>query len=328
MGRSRDLRWRVRQGERPDSEFSLLLPRRPPLGVDRYLPVPADNPLTAEKVSLGRTLFFDRRLSGDGTLSCASCHEPRRAFTDGRSVAQSIGGVRGRRNSPTLVNRAWGGSFLLDGRARSLEDLALRPILDPTELGATADTVLSLARSTYRSRFRTAFDAEPALELIARALASYLRTIVDGNSAFDRFAAGNDSALTASARRGLTLFNGKAGCGQCHSGTNLTDEQFHNTGIAWRPGGLTDEGRAGVTHAAADRGAFKTPTLREISRTAPYMHDGSLMSLPQVIDYYDTGGAKNPFLAPELRPLHLSPLEKADLVAFLNSLAGRIQEGK
>ena len=138
-------------------------------------------------------------------------------------MAHGIGGARGRRNSPTLVNRAWGSSFFFDGRARSLEDLALRPVLDPTELGSTADAVLSLARSSYGSRFRTAFDAEPSLELIARALASYLRTIVDGDSAFDRFAEGRESALTSSARRGLTLFHGKAGCGQCHSGPNLSD---------------------------------------------------------------------------------------------------------
>lgn len=195
-------------------------------------------------------------------------------------------------------------------------------------MGSTADAVLSLARSSYGSRFRTAFDAEPSLELIAKALASYLRTIVDGDSAFDRFAAGSDSALTTSARRGLTLFHGKAGCGLCHSGPNLTDEDFHNTGIAWRTGVLTDPGRGGLTSGPADRGAFKTPTLREISRTAPYMHDGSLMSLPQVIEYYDTGGAKNPSLDPKLRALHLSPMEKADLAAFLNSLTGRIQNGR
>ena len=299
-----------------------------PLGVELHRPVPSGNRLTPAKIALGRRLFFDRRLSRDATLSCASCHEPQRAFTDGRAVAQGIGGARGRRNSPTLVNRAWGSSFFFDGRARSLEDLALQPILDPTELGSTADAVLSFARASYRSRFRAAFDAEPSLELIAKALASYLRTIVDGDSAFDRFAAGNDSALTTSARRGRTLFNGKAGCGQCHSGTNLTDDEFHNTGVAWRTGVLTDEGRAGVTSAPADRGAFKTPTLREISRTAPYMHDGSLATLPQVIEYYDTGGEKNPSLDPKLRPLHLSPLEKADLAAFLTSLTGRIQEGQ
>ena len=302
--------------------------RRVPLGVELYRPVPSDNRLTPAKIALGRRLFFDRRLSRDGTHSCASCHEPRRAFTDGRSVAHGIGGTRGRRNSPTLVNRAWGRTFFFDGRARSLEDLALRPILDPTELGSTADAVLSLAKSRYRSQFRTAFDAEPSLELIAKALASYLRTIVDGNSAFDRFAAGNDSALTTSARRGHTLFNGKAGCGQCHSGTNFTDDEFHNTGVAWRTGVLTDEGRAGVTTAPADRGAFKTPTLREISRTGPYMHDGSLATLHDVIEYYDGGGVENPALDSKIRALKLSPTEKADLAAFLTSLTGQIQEGR
>jgi cytochrome c peroxidase len=195
-------------------------------------------------------------------------------------------------------------------------------------LGSTADAVLSLARSSYRSKFRAAFDAEPSLEFIAKALASYLRTIVAGNSAFDRSATGNDSALTKSARRGLTLFNGKAGCGQCHSGPNLTDEEFHNTGIAWRTGIPSDEGRAEVTGASADRGAFKTPTLREIWRTAPYMHDGSLATLNDVIEYYDGGGVKNPRLDPKLSALQLSPLEKADLAAFLKSLTGQIQSGR
>jgi cytochrome c peroxidase len=301
---------------------------RVPLGVELYRPVPTDNRLTPARIALGRRLFFDRRLSRDGSLSCAFCHEPQRAFTDGRAVPQGVGGARGRRNSPTLVNRAWGSSFFFDGRARSLEDLALQPILDPAELGSTADAVLSLGRSRYRSGFRAAFDAEPSLDLIAKALASYLRTIVGGNSAFDRFAAGNDSALTTAARRGRRLFSGKAGCGQCHAGINLTDEEFHNTGVAWRTGVLTDQGRAGVTGAPADRGAFKTPTLREISRTAPYMHDGSLGTLNDVIEYYDGGGAKNPTLDPKLRALQLSPPEKADLAAFLASLTGRIQEGR
>ncbi len=303
-----------------------------PLGVDLYRPVPDDNRLTAAKISLGRRLFFDRRLSRDGSLSCAGCHDPKRAFTDGRMVAQGAGGALGSRNTPIIVNRAWGESLFLDGRAATLEELALQPVLNPKELGMNADAILSLARNSYRSRFRAAFHSEPSLELVARALASYLRTIVDGDSPFDRYAAGarsgNSSALSESARRGLALFQGKAGCGQCHSGPNLSDEQFHNTGVAWRTGVLTDEGRAGVTHAPADRGAFKTPTLREISRTAPYMHDGSLATLNQVIDYYDDGGAKNPTLDPKLRALHLSPVEKQDLLAFLNSLTGRIQDGR
>ena len=183
----------------------------------------------------------------------------------------------------------------------------------------TADAILSLMRTSYRSRFRAAFGSEPSLDLTANALAAYLRTIVDGDSPFDRYAAGDASALSESARRGLVLFQEKAGCGQCHSGPNLTDEQFHNTGVAWRTGVLTDEGHGG--------GAFKTPTLREISLTAPYMHDGSISTLAQVIDYYDSGGQENPSLDSSLRPLHLSPAEKQDIQAFLTSLDGHIREG-
>jgi cytochrome c peroxidase len=302
---------------------------RLPLGLELYRPVPTDNRLTPAKVALGRQLFFDRRLSRDGSLSCAGCHDPKRALTDGRVVAQGVGGAVGTRNTPIIVNRAWGEGFFVDGRAASLEKLALEPFLNPVELGMRPESLLSVVQAQYPRQFRSTFGAEPSLELVARALASYLRTIVAGDSPYDRYVAGDRSALSESAQRGLTLFHGKAGCGQCHAGPNLTDEEFfHNTGIAWRTGVVTDEGRAAVTGAPADRGAFKTPTLREISRTAPYMHDGSLISLREVIEYYDTGGAKNPSLDPKLRPLHLSATEKSDLAAFLNSLTGQIQEGR
>jgi cytochrome c peroxidase len=299
---------------------------RLPLGLELYRPIPSNNPLTPAKIALGRRLFVDRRLSRDGSLSCAGCHDPIRAFTDGRVVAQGVGGAVGNRNTPTIVNRAWGGAFFLDGRASTLEQLALQPVLNPKELGMTPEALLSLIQTRYRSQFRSTFGAEPSLELAARAVASYLRTIVDGDSPFDRYAAGDDSALSESARRGLALFQGKAGCGQCHAGPNLSDEEFHNTGVAWRSGTLTDEGRFAVTHAAADRGAFKTPTLREISRTAPYMHDGSFSTLADVIQYYDSGGQKNPVLDPKLRPLHLTPAEKRDILGFLGALEGRIQK--
>jgi cytochrome c peroxidase len=299
---------------------------RLPLGLDLYRPVPSDNRLTAAKVALGRRLFFDRRLSRDGSLSCAGCHNPKRALTDGRVVAQGVGGAMGNRNTPIIVNRAWGGSFFLDGRAASLEQLALQPVLNPRELGMSPEAVLSLLRVQYRPQFRSTFDAEPSLQLAAFALASYLRTIVDGDSPFDRYAAGDRSALSASARRGLALFQGKAGCGQCHAGPNLTDEEFHNTGVAWRTSTLTDEGRFAVTHSPADRGAFKTPTLREISRTAPYMHDGSFSTLAEVIEYYNSGGKKNSALDPKLRPLHLTTAEKGDILAFLGALEGRVQQ--
>jgi cytochrome c peroxidase len=299
---------------------------RLPLGLDLYRPVPNDNRLTPAKIALGRRLFFDRRLSRDGSLSCAGCHDPKRALTDGRVVAQGVGGAMGNRNTPIIVNRAWGDGFFFDGRAATLEQLALQPFLNPAELGMSPESLLSVIQARYKRQFRSTFDAEPSLDLAARALASYLRTIVDGDSPYDRYAAGDLSALSESARRGFALFRGKAGCGQCHATPNLTDEEFHNTGVAWRTGTLIDEGRFAVTHAAADRGAFKTPTLREISRTAPYMHDGSFSTLADVVEYYDSGGQKNPTLDPKLRPLHLTAEEKRDILAFLGALEGRIQK--
>jgi cytochrome c peroxidase len=302
---------------------------RPPLGLDLYRPVPETNPLTPEKIALGRQLFHDRQLSNDGSLSCAGCHDPSRAFTDGRATAHGVGGAVGSRNVPALLNRAWGVNYFWDGRATTLEQQALEPILNPRELAMTPDAVLALLRSTrYRRKFIEAFGEEPTLLDAARALASYVRTIEAGDAPYDRYLAGDRAALGNSARRGFALFTGKAGCSSCHSGPVLTDEKFHNTGVAWRTGRLTDEGRERVTHDVADRGAFKTPTLREILRTAPYMHDGSFRTLDEVIDYYDAGGAKNPGLDARLRPLHLTFDEKHDLREFLHSLSGVIRDGR
>jgi len=309
---------------------------RPPLGLDLYRPAPEDNPLTTAKVALGRQLFFDKQLSRDGSLSCAGCHDPRRAFTDGRVLATGVGGMQGRRNAPTLVNRAWGEAFFWDGRAVTLEQQALEPILNPRELAMTPQAVVVLARSTqYRPRFQRAFGSDPSLFDVARALASYVRTIQSGDAPYDRYLAGDRNALSTAARRGFTLFVGKAGCSNCHSGPLLTDELFHNTGVAWRSGitseGLqapADEGRWNVTHANADRGAFKTPTLRQIARTAPYMHNGSFARLEDVIDYYDRGGEKNPVMDFRVRPLHLTPREKRDVLAFLDALSGTVREGQ
>jgi cytochrome c peroxidase len=320
---------------------------RLPLGLDLYRPVPESNPLTPEKIALGRRLFHDRRLSRDGSLSCASCHDPRRAFTDGRVVAIGVGGARGRRNVPAIVNRAWGASFFWDGRAATLEQQALEPILNPRELASSSAAVVALARSRpYRADFRAAFGADPELEQVARALASYVRTIVSGEAPYDRYMAGDRAALSEAARYGFALFTGKAGCSSCHTGPTFTDEQFHNTGVAWRgpstastnsrqavartsgqEAGPRDLGRASVTGAYDDRGAFKTPTLRELTRTAPYMHDGSFATLDEVIEFYDRGGAQNPGLDVKLRPLHLTPADRKNLLAFLQSLTGRVRDG-
>jgi cytochrome c peroxidase len=282
---------------------------RPPLGLDAYMPVPEANPLTRAKVELGKKLFFDGRLSADGTISCASCHRPERAFSDGRPIAEGIGGRRGTRRAPRLVNRGYGKSFFWDGRAASLEEQVLQPIGNPVEMGsspANAARRAGLSQNELRD-----------------ALASYVRTIVSGDSAYDRYLAGDAAALNEAGKLGLRLFTGKAGCSSCHLGPNLTDEKFHNTGAGERP----DPGRGAVTGREEDHGKFKTPTLREAARTPPYMHDGSLATLDDVIDFYDKGGRASPQLDPEIRPLHLSAEEKAALKAFLASLDGKVRDG-
>lgn len=300
-----------------------------PRGLDRYRPSPFDNALTAEKISLGRRLFFDRRLSNSGKLSCAGCHDPSRSFSSAAKGVSEVDAALVRRDIPAIFNRAWGESFFWDGRVTTLEEQVIQPILNPRELGMTPDRVLALVRSAdYRSRFVEAFGVEPQLPHVARALATYVRTIVSGDSPYDRFVAGASSALSEEARRGLVLFNSKGGCTGCHRGPNFTDEQFHNTGVAWRTGTLTDEGRARVTHRDEDRGAFKTPTLRQVALTAPYMHDGSFQTLEDVIDHYDSGGVRAPGLDPRIHALKLQGAEKRDLAAFLRALTGKVSEAR
>jgi len=262
-----------------------------PLGLDLYMPVPEDNPLTAERVALGRRLFHDPRLSRDGTIACTTCHDPARAFADGRSVAVGVSRRQGRRNVPTLVNRAWGRLFFWDGRVRTLEEQVLRPIEDPNEMDLPArDAAARVDISTSE---------------LSQALASYVRSIMSGNSPYDRFIAGDRNALNDEQQAGLQIFRGKGNCTRCHVGPTFTDESLHNTGVAWHDGRLADEG--------AGEGTFKTPTLREVVRTAPYMHDGSLNTLQQVVEFYDHGGNKNPALAPELRPLRVTDGETREL---------------
>jgi cytochrome c peroxidase len=293
------------------------------------MPVPEENPLLPARVALGRALFFDRRLSADESLACATCHNPERAFADGRRVSVGVNGAMGHRNAPTLVNRGFGASHFWDGRASGLEAQVLEPIQNPRELGGPLDAAVArLDRdSNYREAFLTAFGGPVSAVHLAQALASYVRTILAGGAPLDRFLAGDHDALTPDAQEGLRVFRGRANCTACHLGPTLTDEQFHNTGVAWGDGRLVDEGRASVTGRDRDRGAFKTPTLREVARTAPYMHDGSLATLEDVIDFYDRGGTPNPSLDPEIRPLKLTPSEKRALLAFLQSLSGIVCEG-
>lgn len=275
-----------------------------PLGLDLYMPVPEDNPLAPEKIALGRELFFDKRLSRDGSVSCASCHDPELAFSDGRAVAVGAFGRQGRRNAPALINRGYGKLFFWDGRVTTLEEQVLKPIQDPNEMDMT------LPEAAARVGL--------AVDEISRALASFVRSILSGDSPYDRFISGDRAALSAEQQAGMQIFRGKGNCTACHVGPNFSDERLHNTGVA-----LLKDGRDGkLPDHGAGQGNFKTPTLREVARTAPYMHDGSLATLEEVVEFYSEGGRANPGLDPEIRPLHLSSAEKQNLLAFLRCLNG------
>lgn len=288
----------------------------PPLGLDRFMPAPESNPLTLEKVALGRELFFDQRLSRDRSLACASCHDPAHGFTDARPVAIGVFGRRGSRRVPSLLNRGYGASFFWDGRVRTLEEQVLQPIVNPLEM----DLPLEEAVARLRPKVDT-------IEELSHALASYVRTILTGDSAYDRYLAGDRAALSSLELEGLRLFRGKANCAACHLGPNLTDELFHNTGIGFRDGAFADPGRFEVTRNSRDLGAFKTPTLRGVAARAPYMHDGSLATLEDVIEHYDRGGIANPNLDEDIRPLRLTAEEKRALTAFLRALTGPVRHG-
>ena len=279
-----------------------------PLGLDSYLPTPDDNPMDSDRAAAGRRLFFDNELSRDRTVSCATCHDPKHAFADQKPLAVGLAGRKGKRRAPTILNRGYGKSFFWDGRVATLEDQVLKPISHPDEMD------LSLADASARVRMDQ--------REMARSLATYVRTILAGNSPYDRYVQGDRSALTPVQIAGLRLFRGKAGCTGCHVGPNLTDERFHNTGLSGN-----DEGRFAVTAKPEDRGAFKTPTLREAAIRAPYMHDGSLATLEDVVDHYDKGGKETTNLDPEIRRLNLAPEQKRALVEFLRALSGTVREG-
>jgi cytochrome c peroxidase len=292
-----------------------------PLGLELFMHVPDTTPITRERVLLGERLFLDPLLSGDGTVSCASCHRPDRAFADTVPVSGGTSGRHARRNTPTLLNVVWREVLMWDGRTSSLEHQVLQPIADPDEMGNTVNGAVTAlrARTDYRRMFRQAFGRDVSAETLSLALAAYLRTLRSGDAEFDRWRHGVAAALTEEARRGFALFVGRARCSACHAGPNFTDGEFHNTGVA---AGSGDPGRYAVTGKREHLGAFRTPTLRDIVRTAPYMHDGSLTTLEDVIDFYNVGRRVHPQLDPLVRPLHLSAGDRAALLAFLHTLTG------
>jgi len=297
-------------------------PPKVPLGL-QPITWPKDNPYSAEKVALGKLLYFDKRISADGTVSCATCHDPKFGFTDGAPVSTGIRGQKGGRSAPTVINRAWSLAQFWDGRAPTLEAQAIGPMANPIEMGNThavvVRTIAGLAG--YRPLFKAAFgDDDVSLDRIAKAIATFERTVMSGNSPYDRWKAGQANAMAPAAIRGYHVFQ-KAQCDACHEGANFTSNMYSNIGIGIdKP--QPDLGRYEITKKDEDWGAFKTPTLREVEHTGPYMHDGSLKTLEEVVDYYDKGETPNKNLDSHIKKQNLRAEEKSDLVAFLKSLSG------
>lgn len=310
--------------------------------------IPQDNPLTRAKVELGRLLYFDTRLSRDNTLSCASCHDPAIGWAQNTPFAEGINGQFGNRNSPTAMNRAYGKTQFWDGRAASLEEQSLGPIENPVEMGFTVQETLERLKASegYKLFFDKVFDGQFTPENLAKAIASFERLVLTGGSKYDyqvqaqaakalspdeieeldpevkervkkQLADAEAHALSESAERGMKLYFGdKAQCSLCHVGNNLSDELFYNIGVGMDKEDF-DKGRAAITSNEAETGAFKTPGLRNIHLTAPYMHDGSQKTLQEVVEYYNKGGHPNPHLDKRIKKLNLTEQEIKDLVAFM-----------
>jgi cytochrome c peroxidase len=293
------------------------------LGVLPPVKAPADNPQTAQKVALGKELFFDKELSGDRSISCSTCHDPGKGFSDGKPLAIGFNGKVLARHSPTVINAAYNTFQFWGGRVSSLEEQARGPITSAGEMNLADETELVRrlnANSHYPQEFQAVFGAPPSLNNVAKAIAAYERTVVTSNSRFDRYVLGDKKALTPQEKNGLVLFIGKARCSLCHSGPNFSDNKFYNLGVAE----AHDAGRYAITKDPVDLGAFKTSGLRNVTTHAPYMHDGSLATLADVIDYYDRGGDDAKNKSNLLIKLGLTPEEKRDLAAFLKALTGEL----
>lgn len=278
------------------------------------VPHPKDNPPTPEKIALGKQLYFDGRLSADGKISCASCHDPKKGWSNDEQFATGVEGKKGGRNSPTVINSAYYTLQFWDGRAKSLEDQALGPIQNPIEMNMTLEKVVEKLNGIagYKEQFQKVFGTDVTPDGIAKSIAAFERTVLSGDAPYDKFKAGDKTALSESAQKGMKLFFGKANCSACHSGPSFTDSAFHNIGYD-----SEDVGRAAISKIKGDTGAMKTPTLRDIAKTGPYMHNGGLKTLEEVVAHYNKGGNGNPFQDEEIYPLKLTDAEMADLVAFM-----------
>lgn len=312
--------------------------------------LPEQTPEAAARAELGKKLFFDRRLSGDGTMNCGTCHDPEQGYSDGLEISLNYPTTKNWRNSPTVINVVFQQQLFHDGRAATLEEQALFPMMSAFEMNQNLDYLEEEIRSVpeYVAEFTEVFgDGDVTLDRIAAAIAAFERTLISRNAPLDRFLSGDETALSADARQGYELFVGKAACATCHYGPNLMDNRFHALYVPENPEHLADPritatrrfvaklydfeayrtldedpGRYLITKDRADWKAFKTPTLREIAATAPYMHNGMFATLDEVLDFFIAGGGSD---TTALKPLALSPTEKAQLIAFLEEgLTGEI----
>jgi cytochrome c peroxidase len=304
------------------------LGQKAPAGIDALkaqyrrpstIPFPKDNPYTPEKAALGKKLYFDTRLSLTSAQACASCHSPGFGWGDGLAVGVGHGMAKLGRHSPTIINAAWGAIFMWDGRLANLEEQALGPIQSPGEMNMQIDQLMDRLASIpeYKPLFDAAFPGDGMkVATLAKAIATYERTVVSERAPFDAWIEGNEKAISEEAKRGFALFNGKAQCSACHEGWNFTNEGFQDIGLP-----SDDVGRGKFLPGVIKmQHAFKTPSLREISRRSPYMHDGSIATLEGVVDHYNYGGVDRPSRSDLMKPLGLTAQEKADLVAFLKTL--------
>lgn len=292
---------------------------------------PADNLPTPERIELGRKLYFDLRLSRDQSMSCATCHDPEKGWADGNPRAIGFGKKELGRHSPTVINTAYNTAQFWDGRAETLEQQAVGPIMAAGEMAmASVEDVLETIRKApeYAGAFEAAYEEGPSMKNIGRAIAAFERTAVTGPSPYDKYLAGDKSALSDNEKRGMILFVTTASCTACHNGANFTDNKYHNLGVR-QAGPLSEDlGRFDVTKDPKDKHGFKTPGLRNIDQSAPYMHDGSLATLEEVVEFYNKGGEQGDNRSDLIKPLHLTESQKADLVAFLKALTGPMAEAK
>lgn len=300
----------------------------PPLGLKTNPEIPENNPQTDEKVALGRKLFFDPILSEDGKVACASCHKPDNGFAGTDPIAIGLNGRKGKRNAPSLLNKAYSSVLFWDGRTSTLEEQAIKPLSNENELSSDINIILKKLRENqeYVGMFESVFEAQGAEaavtpENIGSAIASFERTLVMGNTQVDRFHAAEYDALSKSARQGMWIFESRGKCWKCHNGETFSDQLFHNTGVSF---GAADRdlGRFDHTELDEDKFKFKTPSLRGIELTAPYMHDGNLQTLREVVEFYNKGGSPDdPTLSDKIEPLNLTEAEVDNLVEFLKALS-------